>query len=99
MEANLLRLIDIYLEIFFQRKNSQPNGFRVEIFIHFMDLMAGDLLLPPEESQVKYNIFGSLNSTFIYLISKVSKAKHFMDYRPISLCNIVFKMVSKIFSK
>lgn len=33
---------------------------------------------------------------FIAFISKVSLEKSFTDYKPISLCNIAYKMISKI---
>jgi len=39
---------------------------------------------------------GSLNSTFITLIPKESAPESLSDFRPISLCNFVYKMISKI---
>ncbi|XP_057808453.1 uncharacterized protein LOC131022930 [Salvia miltiorrhiza] len=38
----------------------------------------------------------SLNSTFIYLIPKKRKCYIPTDYRPISLCNVVYKLISKV---
>jgi hypothetical protein len=49
-----------------------------------------------EESRIKGNISGGLNSTFIALIPKVNKPQNFGDYRPISLCNLCYKIISKI---
>jgi hypothetical protein len=49
-----------------------------------------------EESRIKGNISGGLNSTFIALITKVNKPQNFGDYRPISLCNLCFKIISKV---
>ena len=37
-----------------------------------------------------------LNATFIALISKCEKLVSFLDFRPISVCNLVYKMISKI---
>ena len=39
---------------------------------------------------------GSLNSTFITLIPKKDSLDTFYDFRPISLCNLVYKMVTKV---
>ena len=38
----------------------------------------------------------SLNSTFITLIPKVKRPTKVSEFRPISLCNIVYKLVSKV---
>jgi len=64
-------------------KSLGPNGWTVEFFIHFFELVGGDLLDMVEESRIKGNISGGLNSTFIALITKVNKPQNFGDYRPI----------------
>lgn len=37
-----------------------------------------------------------VNYTFLDLIPKIGEAKSFSDYRPISLCNTIYKIFSKI---
>lgn len=38
----------------------------------------------------------SLNHTFIFLIPKIKSHVLFSDYRPRSLCNVLYKIVSKV---
>jgi hypothetical protein len=49
-----------------------------------------------EESRLKGIISRGLNSTFLALIPKVNKPLTFGDFRPISLCNLCYKVITKI---
>jgi hypothetical protein len=49
-----------------------------------------------EESRLLGFIPGALNSTFLTLIPKVNKPRLFGDFRPISLCNLSYKIISKL---
>ena len=40
--------------------------------------------------------FGRLNQALITLIPKSPEACHIQDFRPISLCNVVYKVISKM---
>jgi hypothetical protein len=77
-------------------KSPGSDGWTVEFFLHFFDLFEGDILNMVEESRLKGNISGGLNSTFIALVPKVNKPLTFGDYRPISLYNLCYKIISKI---
>jgi len=58
--------------------------------------MGEDILTLVEENRLSGHIAGSINSTFIALIPKTNKTPQFGDFRPISLCNLVYKVISKV---
>ena len=49
-----------------------------------------------DESRRAGGIHGSLNSTYINLILKKDSSETFSDYRTISLCNLLYKLTTKI---
>jgi hypothetical protein len=55
-----------------------------------------DILGLVEESRRKGRVSGALNDTFVALIHKSDKPDSFGGFIPISLCNLVYKIISKI---
>lgn len=41
-------------------------------------------------------ILSSLNHTFLTLIPKVKRLEKVLEFRPIALCNILYKLISKV---
>jgi len=86
------------LDLFKRDKSPGLDGWMVEFFSHFFDLVSEDLVQVVEESRKFGNIPGCLNSTFLTLIPKENNPSSFGDFRPISLCNLCYKMISKVIS-
>jgi hypothetical protein len=80
-------------------KSLGPDGYTVEFFKSFYDLLKDDLLLLVRESQREGKIYGPLNATFLCLIPKKQNSEMFEDYRPISCCNVVYKLIAKIIAR
>ena len=49
-----------------------------------------------EESRIKGTILGGLNFIFLTLIPKSNRPRTFDDFRPILLCNLCYKIISKV---
>jgi hypothetical protein len=58
-----------------------------------------DLWEAVEEARSSHSILRAFNATFIALIPKEKEANTADKYRPISLCNVVYKIITKIIAK
>jgi hypothetical protein len=72
-----------------------PDGWTVEFFLAFFDIVGNELLEVVEESRRLGKVTGALNATFIALIPKSDKPDSFGGFRPIALCNLVYKIITK----
>ena len=70
-----------------------PDGFTVKIFHQLWDLIKMEEWRIVEDSRVSKRMFLSFNATFITLIPKCENAQTFVDFLPISLCNLIYKLI------
>jgi len=54
------------------------------------------LLEMVEDTRSCGKVIGFVNSTFLTLIPKVNNPSTFGDYRPIALCNLCYKLITKV---
>lgn len=73
-----------------------PDGFSVEFFLSSWDLVGADLINAVKDFFVNPILSRQVNSTVISLLHKVPGAAKLSEFRPISLCNIVYKIISKM---
>jgi hypothetical protein len=86
------------LDHFKRDKSPGPDGWTMEFFISFFDFVSEYLVQMVEESRIYGKIHGCLNSTFLTLIPKENNPSSFGYFRLISLCNLCYKLISKIIS-
>ena len=73
-----------------------PDGFNINFIKICWDIVNHDLYKMISKSLRCRKIGGSTNSAFLALIPKEKDAKSFDRFRPISLCNIGYKIITKI---
>jgi hypothetical protein len=73
-----------------------PDGFNPAFYQHFWELCGNDVFEATKEWLERGYFPSSLNETNICLIPKCDNPTSMKDLRPISLCNVLYKMVSKL---
>jgi hypothetical protein len=73
-----------------------PNGFSTHFYQKCWYLIKHDLTRMVQYVHRSGKIGGSTNSTFLALIPKESNPSSFAIFRPISLCNFSYEIISKI---
>ena len=77
-------------------KAPDPDGFLIEFFQEFWEIIKLDLLEVVQESHRNKQMLKSMNSTFLVLIPKQEGANQLTQFRPIELCNVVYKIITKL---
>lgn len=76
-------------------KAPRPDGFTASFLQFCWSIVEKDLYRMIRKSQGCQKIGGSTNSAFLALIPKEKGANSFSRFRPISLCNIGYKLITK----
>jgi hypothetical protein len=84
------------LEGFEKEKSPGSDGWTVEFFLECFDVMGEDLLPMVEETMTTRKVSDALNATFITLIPKRDNPETIQDYRHITLCSLVYKLITRI---
>jgi hypothetical protein len=82
--------LKVVLRNFKKAKSPGPGGWTMEFFLE------DELFRVIGESRRYGKMLGDLNATFITLIPKKNDPSTFDDFRSISLCNLIYKTISKI---
>ena len=58
-------------------------------------MVGPNLLAMVEDTRIRGEFFHPINSTFLALIPKSNNPLSFSEYRPISLCNLCYKIIAR----
>jgi hypothetical protein len=84
------------LDSFKKAKSPRAYGLTVQFYLVFYEMIEEVFLCVVKETITSGKIFGVLNSTFKALIPKKNETDTFEYYRHISLCNVIYKIISNI---
>ena len=73
-----------------------PDGMPPLFFQHYWDNIGDDIVKAVLFCLNSKEILPCLNHTYITLIPKVKSLEFVSEFRPIALCNILYKLVSKV---
>ena len=92
---------DVKREIFSLPRNKTPgpDGYTGEFYRKTWDVIGPDLTRAVLEFFSSGKLLKQWNCTVISLIPKRVGADKLVDFRPISLCNVVYKVISKILAR
>ena len=74
----------------------RPNGMSLIFYKTYWHIVGKDVTTMVLNALNSSVVHESLNPTFISLIPKINNPKRVFDFRPISLCNVVYKLISKV---
>jgi hypothetical protein len=73
-----------------------PDGFTTDFFHHCWDIIGQDVWEVVEESRSSGQVLQAFNATFLTLIPKEERVTNPKQFRPIALCNVIYKIITKV---
>jgi hypothetical protein len=77
-------------------KSSGPDGITMEFHLGCYDFLGDDLLKMAKYFRTSRKILVAFNAIFIVVIPKSDNPRNFDLFKPISLCNNIYKIISKL---
>ena len=77
-------------------KASGPDGMTALFYQKFWDIVKKDLTIMVNKLFFEGTVANGLNDTNICLIPKTRKPNEMAQFRPISLCNVSYKIIFKV---
>ncbi len=90
------REVELALKQMAPLKASGPNGMPLLFFQKYWKVVSPEVTQGVLSCLNSGHILNVINHTFITLIPKVKTPEKITEFRPISLCNVIYKLISKV---
>ena len=77
-------------------KSLGPNGMNALVYQKFWHIVGDDVIAAVLDFLNSGSILLEINYTHIVFIPKIKSPERISNYRPISLCNVIYKIISKV---
>jgi hypothetical protein len=93
------RIVSNLYKSFQKDKSPGLDGLPMEFFLGCYDFIEEYLQRVVETTRTQGKMLGAFNTTFLALIPKEDNPTTFEKFRPISLCNCIYKIISKVIAR
>lgn len=76
-----------------------PDGFTIEFYQAGWHFLKEEVLHLIKEARINQKVWPALNSTFYTLIPKTDNLEDAKGFRPIALCNVIYKIITTLIAK
>jgi len=87
------------LQSFQKDKSPGPDGLPVDFFLDYCEFIKEDLRRAVEATRTTSKIIKAYNTTFIASIPIEDNSTTFEKFKPISLCNCIYNIISKVIAR
>ena len=85
--------------MFAKEKIFSLDGWMEEFYLHFIYLFGKEIAEAVEETRRHGKIHEVLNSTYLTFIPKRDRPDTFSDFQPVSLYDLLYKIITKIIAE